>query len=142
MLRRVWPVLFALLLAPALALGDGAPPDDDRSDDDSRPSITCNEFCHAAETCYTDCVPYDCASYCSENPILTSIGCVVDSKTCSSFNKCLCGSIAFDDSDDESGSKDSSGCGVISGKTDILLPAIMLMIGLSALAYSLKSKRP
>ena len=143
---KLWLLLIALFLAPASALGDAAPGDDDgwQDDDIQGGPDTCEDLCMTAGYCSTDCLPDYCLSFCKKSAAMQLLSCHSSSNTCTKFNTCLCNGIGSEaksgDTVDDDSSGNNRGCSVFKGTADVMLPIAMLFIGLSALAYSLKSR--
>jgi len=144
MLTRIVLSVFALFLLPAFAFADWS--DTDYYDDDTEEDVyTCQDLCEMAEECGNDCVPGDCAAYCTRFFSAQDVQDCASYSACPHLNLCLCGlaqdagadaGVIGDDDDND----DGCGCHVSKSKSGFALTFIMLMIGILALTISMKAK--
>lgn len=144
-----------LFLAPLAAWADAS--DTDYPNDDDTVYYTCDDFCARVTACETPCVETDCATFCEQMP--SSLIYCTELTDCPVFNACVCESdddtytlpdddSAGDDDDDDAqtggdddndnNNDDNGGCRIAGRSEGAGLTFVMLAVGLSALALSLR----
>jgi len=165
MLKTFVAITFGLLLIPAYVLADAADTD---YDDDTSPASDCTDFCYQVAPCETACITGDCLTYCQENysklSCLSLANCsafnecvcgATDDDSPVSGNDDETGSDdeadddneADDDQAENADASDSSdddndnnhGCSISTSQSGAMLTLFMLVIGMTAFLFSLKT---